>query len=141
MDISMYLQGFEKLNLADINKRPSLREMRAGRNLSHWIIESADYLQPIKILILSPELFSVLRTWMVFCIIFELCIAPCSQQWWLVYNLQSKKIDYYRRHGIPMPYLRAVGQRLIMNLLHFFSSEQTITVSLLIELIFTILKI
>ena len=36
------------------------REMRAGRNLSHWIIKAADYRQPIKMLILSFKLFSVL---------------------------------------------------------------------------------
>ena len=32
--------------------------MGASRSLSHWIIESAVYLQPVKILILSTELFS-----------------------------------------------------------------------------------
>ena len=57
------------------------REMGAGRSLSHWIIESAVYLQPIKMLILSTELFSVLTQsgWY-----FALCIAWCSQQWWLI---------------------------------------------------------
>ena len=39
-------------------------ETKAGRNLSQWIIESAD-LQPIKMLILSNELFPVLREWVV----------------------------------------------------------------------------
>ena len=34
---------------------------------------------------------------------------------------ESKKIDYYRRLGIPMSYLRAGVQSLIINLLHFFS--------------------
>ena len=55
------------------------RGMGAGRSLSHWIIESADYLQPIKMLILSTELFSVLTQsgWS-----FSLCIAWCSQQRW-----------------------------------------------------------
>ena len=57
------------------------REMGAGRSLSHWIIESAVYLQPIKRLIISTELFSVLTQsgWS-----FALCIAWCSQQWWLI---------------------------------------------------------
>ena len=44
-------------------------EIGAGRNLSHWIINSADYLQPIKMLILSFELFSVLTQWVVFYIV------------------------------------------------------------------------
>ena len=35
-------------------------EMGAGRSLSHWISESAVNLQPIKMLVLSTELFSVL---------------------------------------------------------------------------------
>ena len=70
--IGMYLHGFEKPILPDINKRSSLatgREMGAGRNLSHRIIKSADYLQPIKMLILSTELFLVLTQWVVFCIV------------------------------------------------------------------------
>ena len=53
----------------------------------------------------------------------------------------AKKMDHYRCHGIPMSYLRAAGQSLIINLLHFSSSEQTIIVSLFITLIFTIMKI
>ena len=40
--------------------------MGAGRSLSHWIIESAVDLQPIKMLIISTELFS---KWVVFCIV------------------------------------------------------------------------
>ena len=54
----------------------------SGRKLSHWIIESAVYLQPIKRLIISTELFSVLTQsgWS-----FALCIAWCSQQWWLIW--------------------------------------------------------
>ena len=66
----MYLHGFEKFVLPDINKRLSLatgREM--AENLSRWIIKSADYLQPIKMLILSTELFSVLTQWVVFYIV------------------------------------------------------------------------
>ena len=44
--------------------------MGAVRSLSHWIIESAVYLQPIKRLIISTELFSVLtQKWVVFCIV------------------------------------------------------------------------
>ena len=35
--------------------------MGAGRSLSHWIIESAVYLQPIKMLIVSTELFQCLH--------------------------------------------------------------------------------
>ena len=55
------------------------REIWAGRNLSHWIIESAVYLQPIKRLIISTKFFPVLTKsgWS-----FALCIAWCSQQWW-----------------------------------------------------------
>ena len=46
------------------------REMGAGRSLNHWIIESADYLQPIKMLIISTEFFSVLtQSGWVFCIV------------------------------------------------------------------------
>ena len=49
-----------------------------GRSLSNWSIVSADYLQPIRRLIISTELFSVLTQsgWF-----FALCIAWCSQQW------------------------------------------------------------
>ena len=54
---------------------------------------------------------------------------------------ESKKIDYYRRLGIPMSFLRAGVQSLIMNLLHFSSSEQTTIRSLFIKLIFTTIKI
>ena len=57
--IGMYKHGFEKHTLPDISKWSSLSEMGAGRNPSHWIIESADYLLPIKMVILSTELFSV----------------------------------------------------------------------------------
>ena len=53
---------------------------------------------------------------------------------------RSKKIDYYRRLGIPMSYLRAGVQSLIMNLLNF-SSEQTTIRSLFIKLVFTTIKI
>ena len=35
----------------------------AGRNLCHWIIEYADCLQPIKVLILSTELFCLHSEW------------------------------------------------------------------------------
>ena len=35
------------------------REMGAGRNLSHLIIEPVGYVQPVKMHILSTELFSV----------------------------------------------------------------------------------
>ena len=47
----MYLDGFEKQQAVITG-----REMGSGRSLSHWIIESADYLQPFKTLILSAEL-------------------------------------------------------------------------------------
>ena len=56
----MYLHGFEKQVLRDINKRPSLGERYEQAETSHWIIKSAVYLQPIKMLILSTELFSML---------------------------------------------------------------------------------
>ena len=48
------------------------KEMEAGRSLIHWIIESAVHLEPIKMLILSTKLFSVLTQsgWSV-----ALCIA------------------------------------------------------------------
>ena len=61
------------------------REMKASRSLSHWIIESADYVLLIKLLILSTELFSVLTQsgWY-----FSLCIAWRSQQWWLYISVQ-----------------------------------------------------
>ena len=64
----------------------TVREMRAGRNLSHWINESADYLQPIKMLILSTELVQCLDS----VYSFALCIraTSCSQQWSLIYDLQ-----------------------------------------------------
>ena len=45
------------------------REMGASRNLRHWIIESDDCLQPIKMLILGTELSSVLTKWVLFCIV------------------------------------------------------------------------
>ena len=54
---------------------------------------------------------------------------------------RRKKIDDYRRHGIPMSYLKVVGQSLIINLLHFSSSEQTTIVSLFFKLIFTLIKV
>ena len=41
------------------------RQIGAGQNLSHWIIKFADYLQPIKLFILSTVL-SVLSQWVVF---------------------------------------------------------------------------
>ena len=50
-----------------------------------------------------------------------------------------KKIDYYRRDRIPISYLRAGVQSLIMNLLQFLSSEQTILILLFIGLIFTVM--
>ena len=43
--------------------------MGAGRNLSQWIIKFADYIQPIKLFILSTELLSVLSQWVVFNIV------------------------------------------------------------------------
>ena len=53
---------------------------------------------------------------------------------------ETKKIDYYRRHGIQISYLRAGVQSLIMNLLQFLSSEQTILILLVLELIFKVIK-
>ena len=58
-----------------------------------------------------------------------------------IYLSIAKKIDYYRRHGIPISYLRAGVQSLIMNLLQFLSSEQTIIILLILELIFKVIKI
>ena len=54
--------------------------------------------------------------------------------------LWSKKIDYYRRHRIPISYLRAAVQNLIMNELHFFSSGQTIVILFLVGLFAVIYK-
>ena len=42
--------------------------------MNHWSIVSADYLQPIKMLIISTELFSVLTEWA------WLCIMHCIMQ-------------------------------------------------------------
>ena len=69
--IGMYLHGFEKRILPE-NGHQWVQEMGAGGSLSHWIIGSAVYLQPIKMLTLSTELFSVLTQsgWS-----FALCIA------------------------------------------------------------------
>ena len=55
------------------------REVGAGRSLSNWIIESSDYVQPIKMLILNC--FQCLHNvgWS-----FSSCIAWRSQQWWLI---------------------------------------------------------
>ena len=52
-------------------------------------------------------------------ILLDISIYPATHQY-------PKKIDYYRRHGIPMSYLTGVEQSLIINLLHFSSSESTI---------------
>ena len=57
------------------------------------------------------------------------------------FMLITKKIDYYRRHGIPISYLRAGVQSLIMNLLQFLSLEQTIIILLVLELVFKVIKI
>ena len=56
-------------------------------------------------------------------------------------GVTAKKIDYYKRHGIPISYRRAGGQSLIMGLLHFLSSEKKIIILLLIGLIFEVIKI
>ena len=60
--------------------------METGRNLSHWIIKSADYLQPIKMFILSTELFT---KWVVF------CIVHCSTQSAMIfiYNAQCVTVS------------------------------------------------
>ena len=39
------------------------------QKLGHWIIKSADYLQPIKMVILSTELLPMLTQWVVFYIV------------------------------------------------------------------------
>ena len=54
-------------------------------------------------------------------ILLDIKIYPATHQY-------PKKIDYYRRHGIPMSYLTGVEQSLIINLLHFSSSESTIII-------------
>ena len=59
--IGIYLHGFEKRIFPDIQQAVIAgREMGAGRSLSHWIIKTAVNHQPIKMLIISTELFSVL---------------------------------------------------------------------------------
>ena len=56
-------------------------------------------------------------------------------------GVTAKKIDYYKRHGIPISYLRAGVQSLIMSLLHFFPSGKKIIILLIIGLIFEVIKI
>ena len=58
-------------------------ETKAGRNLSQWIIESAD-LQPIKMLILSNELFPVLREW----VVLHCALHHTVRNWLLIYSVQ-----------------------------------------------------
>ena len=60
----MYLHGFEKRIFPDHSKWSSMGEREMNRqSLNHWSIVSADYFQPIKRLIMSTELFSVLTEW------------------------------------------------------------------------------
>ena len=59
------------------------RQMVAGRNVSHWIIKFADYIQPIKLFILNCFL-CFLSGW---CLTLYI-MSSCSQQWWLIYNVQ-----------------------------------------------------
>ena len=71
----MYLHGFEKLIFPDHSMWSSLgerNEQEKVKTIGQFV--SADYLQPIKRLIKSTELFLVLTEWA------WLCIAHCTMQ-------------------------------------------------------------
>ena len=65
----MYLHGFEKHILHDINKRSSQERDGSRQKLGHWIIKYADYLQPIKMVIVSTESCPMFTQWVVFYIV------------------------------------------------------------------------
>ena len=63
------------------------REMGADRSLSYWIIELAVYLQPIKMLILSTELFSLSH---------RPTLITKSFMFWKIWNLSHEKCSSSR---------------------------------------------
>ena len=72
------------------------REMGAVRNQSHWIIESADYLQSIKMLTLSTESFSVLSMWVV--LWFVHCILQSAILAYIQCAMDFGMPSYYCKH-------------------------------------------
>ena len=85
-NIVMYLRGFEKRILPDPSMWSSRGEMRTDRTetlpFDTW---SAGYLQPIQMVIISKELFSVYTNVQSGSGYFIAHCASCSQQWRFIY--------------------------------------------------------
>ena len=101
----MYSHGFDKHIKPEINKRSSLWETYRSRqklNRSHLVIESADYLHPVNMLILTmEELFSMLKQWVVICIVHFwqpscFCKHWTSLQWWPIF---SQLLEFIQTKG------------------------------------------
>ena len=89
----MYLRNLSCLISTSAEAVITGREMGAGRSLSHWIIESAVYLQPINMLILSTEFFSVLTQsgWsFALLAVYLLCMRTAWFEWTVMSHQQNK---------------------------------------------------